>query len=58
MEKYDEVGVTNIENSQILNMNPFSQIAKRPRIMKGIFKNPDEYNEAVRDLENELYKEG
>ncbi len=58
MEKYGEVGVTNIENSQILNMNPFSQIAKRPRIMKGIFKNPDEYNEAVRDLENELYKEG
>lgn len=55
MEKYGEVGVTNIENSQILNMNPFSKIAKRPRIMKGVFKNPDEYNEAVRDLENELY---
>lgn len=57
MEKYGEVGVTNIENSQILNMNPFSKIAKRPRIMKGVFKNPEEYNEAVRDLENELYKE-
>ena len=56
LEKYDEVGVTNIENSQILNMNPFSKIAKRPRIMKGIFKNPEEYNEAVRELENELYK--
>jgi uncharacterized protein Veg len=55
MEKYGEVGVTNIENSQILNMNPFSKIAKRPRIMKGIFKSPEEYNEAVRDLENELY---
>jgi hypothetical protein len=23
--------------------------------MKGVFKNPDEYNEAGRDLENELY---
>lgn len=57
MEKYGEVGVTNIENSQILSLNPFAQIAKRPRIMKGIFKSPEEYNEALRDLENELYKE-
>ena len=58
MEKYGEVGVTNIENPQILSLNPFSQIAKRPRIMKGIFKSPEEYNEAVRDLENELYNVG
>ena len=58
MEKYGEVGVTNIENPQILSLNPFAQIAKRPRIMKGIFKNPDEYNEAVRELENELYNVG
>ena len=58
MEKYGEVGVTNIENSQILSLNPFAQIAKRPRIMRGIFKSPEEYNEAVRDLENELYRVG
>ena len=58
MEKYGEVGVTNIENPQILSLNPFAQIAKRPRIMKGIFKSPEAYNEAVRDLENELYKIG
>lgn len=58
MVKYGEVGVTNIENPQILSLNPFSQIAKRPRIMKGIFKSPEEYNEAVKDLENELYKIG
>ena len=58
MEKYGEVGVTNIENPQILSLNPFTQIAKRPRIMRGIFKSPEEYNEAVRDLENELYNIG
>lgn len=57
MEKYGETDVTNIENPQILSLNPFSQIAKRPRIMKGIFKSPEEYSEAVKDLENELYKE-
>lgn len=58
MEKYGEVGVTNIENPQILSLNPFAQIAKRPRIMKGVFKSPEEYNEALRDLENELYNIG
>ena len=35
MEKYGEVGVTNIENPQILSLNPFAQIAKRPRIKRG-----------------------
>jgi type I restriction enzyme R subunit len=58
MEKYGETDVTNIENSKILSLNPFAQIAKRPRIMKGIFKSPEEYNEAVRDLEKELYNVG
>ena len=46
IEKYGETDVTNIENPQILSLNPFAQIAKRPRIMKGIFKSPEEYNEA------------
>ncbi len=58
MEKYGESDVTNIENPQILSLNPFAQIAKRPRIMKGIFGSPEEYTEAVRDLENELYNVG
>lgn len=58
MEKYGETDVTNIENPQILSLNPFAQIAKRPRIMKGIFKSPEEYSQAVRDLENELYQIG
>ena len=58
MEKYGEDGVTNIENPQILNLNPFAQIARRPRIMNGIFKSPDEYNEALKELENELYNVG
>lgn len=58
MEKYGEVGVTNIENPQILSLNPFAQIAKRPRIMKGIFKSPEDYNKALKELEDELYNVG
>ena len=55
MDKYGETGISNIENPQILALDPFSKIAKRPRIMKGIFKSPQDYNEAVKDLENEIY---
>ena len=58
MEKYGEVGITDIENPQILSLYPFAQIAKRPRIMKGIFRSPEDYNEALKDLENELYSVG
>ncbi len=58
MEKYDEVGVTNIENSQILNLNPFSQIAKRARIIKDVFKGPEGYNNTIRELTEQLYMEG
>ena len=58
MEKYGEVGITNIENPQILSLYPFAQIAKRPRIMKGIFRSPEDYNEALKNLENELYSVG
>lgn len=58
MEKYGEVGITNIENTQILNLNPFTQIAKRPRIIKGVFRGPEDYNNAVRELEEQLYMEG
>jgi len=55
MDKYGETGISNIENPQILALDPFSKIAKRPRIMKGIFKSPQDYNEAVKDLENVIY---
>ena len=58
MEKYGETDVMNIENPQILSLNPFAQIGKRVRIMKRVFKSQDDYNRAVRDLENELYNVG
>lgn len=58
MDKYGEVGVTDIENPLILNLNPFAQIAKRPMIMMKIFNGQDDYNKAVKELEEELYKVG
>lgn len=58
MEKYSELGVADIEDPVILNLPPFDQIARRPRIMRGVFSSPEEYENALRELENEIYKVG
>ena len=58
MDKYGEVGIVNIEDSQILNLSPFVQIAKRPRILKQFFKGVDDYEQQVHELINELYNVG
>ena len=58
MDKFGEAGVTNIENPLILKLDPFAKIAKRPLIFREIFKGQDDYNRAVRELEEELYKVG
>lgn len=57
MDKYGEVGIANIEDTQILNLDPFTQIAKRPRILKQYFKGVEDYELKVHELINELYKE-
>lgn len=55
MDTFGDVGVTNIEDPLILKLDPFAQIAKRPMILRGIFKGQDDYNRAVKELETELY---
>ena len=57
MDRFGEVGVTEIENPLILKLDPFASIAKRPVILTKFFKGQDDYNKAVRELEEELYKE-
>jgi hypothetical protein len=42
----------------ILKLDPFAQIAKRPMILTRIFKGQEDYNRAVKELEEELYKVG
>lgn len=57
MEKFVENGVTNIENKDILQVNPFTEIASRPRIIKGVFNGREDYEQTLRDLEQELYQQ-
>lgn len=54
LDKYGEVGISNIEDKDILNLNPFTKYGKKVRIVKGIFKG--QFASAVAELENELYE--
>lgn len=56
LEKYADEGVENIESLEVLNVKPFTDFGSRLEIVKGIFGSKDQYFEAVKELEKELYK--
>ena len=56
LEKYAETGIKEIENAQILELNPFDQIGRKPKIMK-LFGGPKGYYAAIRETVSELCKE-
>ncbi len=56
LEKYADEGIVNIESLEVLNVKPFTSFGSRLEIVKGIFGGKEQYTEAVRELEKELYK--
>jgi type I restriction enzyme R subunit len=56
LDKYADEGIENIESLNVLNVIPFTEIGSRTEIVKGIFGGKEKYLEAVKELENELYK--
>lgn len=54
LEKYADEGVTHIEETQILTIAPFSEFGTPLEII-GAFGGLDQYQQAVRDLEEVLY---
>jgi type I restriction enzyme, R subunit len=55
LDKYADYGIENIENMQILSVPPLSEMGTITEII-GAFGNRDDYERAVKELENELYK--
>jgi type I restriction enzyme R subunit len=55
LDKYADQGIENIENIQILTVPPISEYGSVTEIIKA-FGSREEYEKAIRDLENELYK--
>lgn len=55
LDKYADEGITNIESIEVLRVNPFDSFGSPTEIIRE-FGNRENYLQAVRELENELYK--
>ncbi|KGO94687.1 EcoAI/FtnUII family type I restriction enzme subunit R [Flavobacterium subsaxonicum] len=56
LEMYADKGVTSIENAKVLKLKPFSDIGTPMEIIKNIFGGKENYENAVHELEDELFK--
>jgi len=56
LEKYSNEGIYQIEDAQILKLDPFIRMGK-PAAIVSLFGGKDGYMQAVKELENEIYKE-
>jgi type I restriction enzyme R subunit len=56
LDKYADEGIENIESLDVLNVIPFTEFGSRVEIVRNIFGGREKYLEAVKELENELYK--
>jgi type I restriction enzyme R subunit len=55
LEKYADQGIENIEDINILTIPPISEYGSVTEIIQ-LFGSKDQYEHAVKELENELYK--
>jgi type I restriction enzyme R subunit len=55
LDKYADEGITNIENIEVLRVNPFDEIGSPLEIINQ-FGSKDNYLQAIKELEHELYK--
>lgn len=55
LDKYAELGIYDIESTEILKQNPFTKYGKPARIA-ALFGGSEKYRQAIRELEAELYK--
>ncbi|MGH9835608.1 MAG: EcoAI/FtnUII family type I restriction enzme subunit R, partial [Blastocatellia bacterium] len=56
LEKYADDGVAHIEDVNVLKMRPIDSFGTPVEIINGIFGGKAKYQEAIRELEEELYK--
>jgi type I restriction enzyme R subunit len=57
LEKFSEHGIQDIENPKILELPPFDKLGSKTQIRRGIFGGLDQYQQAIKELENELYRD-
>ncbi|VVS94056.1 EcoAI/FtnUII family type I restriction enzme subunit R [Desulfoluna spongiiphila] len=56
LDKYADEGVLEIENTNVLKVDPFSRMGRPIEIVKKGFGNKNAYQEALHELETEIYR--
>ena len=56
LEKYADAGVQEIENKNVLKVAPFTAIGRPIEIVKKGFGKPADYEQAISELEAEIYR--
>ena len=55
LDKYANEGIENIQSVKVLKLPEFSEIGSQLEIVKKVFGGKKQYEEAVKELVNELY---
>ena len=55
LDKYEEQGLTSIEKGAVLKVQPLNQLGSPVELVRAFGKKSD-FEEAVKELENEIYK--
>ncbi|WP_109465782.1 EcoAI/FtnUII family type I restriction enzme subunit R [Albibacillus kandeliae] len=57
LDKYADEGITTIESAKVLKLQPFDTIGTPMEIINDVFGGKDGYEQALRELEQQIYKQ-
>lgn len=57
LDKYADEGITTIESAKVLKLQPFDTIGTPMEIINDVFGGKDGYEQALRELEDQIYKQ-
>ena len=57
LDKYADEGVGSLENAKVLRLDPFRSIGTPVEIINNIFGGKDQFDAAIQELEQELFKQ-
>lgn len=57
LDKYSDEGITTIESAKVLKLQPFDKIGTPMEIINDVFGGKDGYEQALRELEDQIYKQ-
>ncbi len=57
LDKYAAEGITTIESAKVLKLQPFDTIGTPMEIINDVFGGKDEYERALRELEEQIYRQ-